>query len=249
MEEIFELIDDSIKVRPKPAVYISGGLDSTIVLHHLWAKCEEPIYTYTAKFGKDDDTTQARRVAEHYCTIHKEVEITDFIDQLPEILATFDRPRYNVWLYFLAKAAHEDGRKTVYVGEGADEHFGGYEHMDYLLGWANHIAYIVPAYVYTHKPFGIDVQMPIKDVDWEETQEYYDDDKWMLRETYQGIIPDFVTRAPKTPPTFTKWWKFWDRELKRHVPGYTPKSEDDVRLVLQYLVAKKWVEVIEKKIA
>ena len=248
MNNIREIISRQVVVRDNPAVYISGGIDSTIVLHHLRAKTTVPVYTYTAQFGEDDDTAQARRVAEYYGTIHKEVEIDGFIEKLPEILVSFDRPRYNVWLWFLAKAAQEDGRKTVYAGEGCDEHFGGYDHMNYLLGWANHIAYICPTYEYIHAAMGIRVEMPIKDVDWKESQKYFARNKQRLREAYRGIIPGFVVDAPKTPPNFTIWRKLWDRELSRYLPCYKPKNDADIRLALQYLVAGSWVKIVEKRI-
>ena len=35
MNKLIELISDSIESVENPAVYISGGLDSTIVLHHV----------------------------------------------------------------------------------------------------------------------------------------------------------------------------------------------------------------------
>ena len=55
-EEIVELINKAVIPYPKPAVFISGGLDSTIVLHHLSQKnTEEQIHTFTAYWEHKDD--------------------------------------------------------------------------------------------------------------------------------------------------------------------------------------------------
>ena len=75
-EEIVEMINKAIIPYPKPAVFLSGGLDSTILLHHLSQKAIEPIYTFTAYWGhKDDELEFARNVAERYGSIHHEIKI------------------------------------------------------------------------------------------------------------------------------------------------------------------------------
>ena len=245
---IYNMISDKVIVKSKPAIYLSGGLDSTIILHHLREKTTEDIYSYTAKFNSEfDECDDAKQVAEHYGTIHTEVEIDNLIDKLPEILKYFDRPRYNVWGYFLTKKVKEDGRLTVYGGEGGDEHFGGYE-CSYLEGWANQIAYISPTYLNIHDRIGVNLERPFLDLDWQDTFKYYaPSEKWMLRKEYALKIPDFVIGKKKTPPAFTNWIELWEKELHIYFPNYKPKNETDVKLAMQAIVAEKWRDAIDYK--
>ena len=55
MNKIIKILEEKVIAKSKPAVYISGGIDSTIVLHHLTQKSKEPLYTYTAKFKMNGD--------------------------------------------------------------------------------------------------------------------------------------------------------------------------------------------------
>lgn len=239
MHKLVDIIADTIPYSHNPAVYISGGVDSTVILHHVCEMAMGQVYTYTARFRvEEDQCEQAREVAKHYGTIHREVPITDFVLRMPEILKYFDRPRYNIWIWWLAEELHGDDRKLVFCGEGADEHFGGYPSRGYLEGWANHIAYIEPTYNYIHDHFGIKVIMPYDRLCWEDTFKYFKPNKQAFRDAYRGIILDKFLDRPKTPPAFKE---FWIQELKRLYPD----NQGDPYLALQILVAKAWVQVRE----
>jgi len=45
LREVVKMLKGRVYILPKPAVYISGGLDSTILLHHLKEKTKKEIYT------------------------------------------------------------------------------------------------------------------------------------------------------------------------------------------------------------
>ena len=112
LSKIVEMINNAVTFQYRPAVYISGGIDSTIILHHLCEKRDkdenlrDPIYTYSAKFGTDtDEIISAEMVARHYDTVHKVVNCSKLIEFLPKILKGSVHPRYNVWDWFLAKEA------------------------------------------------------------------------------------------------------------------------------------------------
>jgi asparagine synthetase B (glutamine-hydrolysing) len=107
---LVETIRSVVKPSAKPCVNISGGIDSAIVLHHLSEKSKEPITTYTVGFdGQDTEFEDALQLAKHYGTNHKEIHITKLLDTYPEILAFFPRPQFNLWPYWAAKQAKEDG--------------------------------------------------------------------------------------------------------------------------------------------
>jgi len=244
MNEIIRMVEEKIVPKHKPAVYISGGLDSTVLLHHLVEKVSGDVYTYTAKFGLEgDEDDDAQRVADHYKTVHKVVKFSNFVENLPQILVNFDRPRYNVWVYFLVKEARNDGRKTGYGADGADEHFGGYSNKTYLQAWADHIVYIRPIYEVTHRIFGLDLEFPYGDLDWEKTKKFHENpNKRLFREAYRGVIPDFVINKKKTPPPFADYWKLWNKELKQYFPDYVPKSVEDIKTILQSLATEAWLK-------
>ena len=114
-DELLQEIRASVKARPKPAILLSGGFDSALLLHHLKEKTREEIYTYTIGL-EEDDFENGTIVAEHYGTTHRNVEISDIIPTFTKLQAHLDRPRWNLWPYWGYEAAWEDGRETVYIG-------------------------------------------------------------------------------------------------------------------------------------
>jgi asparagine synthetase B (glutamine-hydrolysing) len=217
-------------------VYISGGIDSSVVLYHVTRKCCN-VRTYTAKFGvSNDETAKAKRVAEYFGTLHTEVLITieDITHSLPVIMELFDRPRYNIWPYFLARQAFYDEVKVVYIGEGSDEIFG-YPDRGYLEGWAGQLVYVRPTYDLIHEYFNITLKAPFTElhhhlISTTNTQSaplaYFDPpNKSYLRSYYKHLLPDWIVNAPTTPPAFTNY-----SEL-----GVTKQE-------LQLLAVKSWLE-------
>jgi len=236
-----------VEALPKPAVYIGGGIDSCIILHHLHEKTKEEIYSYTFGFeGEDNEFKVAREVADHYGTKHQEIIFKNLLAEYPEILKHFKRPRFNIWIYWLAKKAFEDKRQTVYVGEGGDEHFGGYwykKHMSYLETWTGLYHWILPTYRKVHSIFNLRLEVPFTNLDWRETYPYYDHEqhKRYLRIAYREILPDFVVERKKRPARHD-YRIFWEHELKHYFPLVNPHSDEEIRELLNILVTQMWVE-------
>lgn len=243
MNDIVDMIRGTTVCRPHPAVYISGGLDSTIVLYHL-VESGIDVFAYTARFGEDDEDCEAAKRVANWCgVVHKEVEIKNFIRALPRILSGFDRPRYNVWVSYLAGQAYIDGRSTVYAGEGSDEHFGGYANKDYLKAWADHLSFILPTYEQTCRKFGLNLHLPFTRLSSIRTRPYYcPPEKQRLRDAYHKILPDYVINRKKKPPEFSNYWKLWEREIKPYFPYYSPESVEDIKGVLQFLATEAWLK-------
>ena len=118
-----------------PGLFLSGGLDSTTVLHEMVKHVSDPalINTFTLCYtdsipGKDADRAMAAQMAKYYSTTHHEVSISsdDVWDALPDIALAFDQPFAGcISTWFLAREA----KKTVdcvLTGDGADELFGSY---------------------------------------------------------------------------------------------------------------------------
>jgi len=246
MANLVELIREKVISGPKPAVYISGGLDSTITLHHLREKYTGDIYTYHAEFGVDEDECdKARKIARHYGTIHKQIKIDKYLETLPEIMRFFEAPRYNVWPYWLARQAKADGRETIYIGEGSDELFGGYHDRDYLHGWSSQIEFVQYTYDQIHRHLGLTLRRPFYGIDWRAVLDYFSPpDKGQLRAIYKDVLgPDILNLATSQPPPMAQvYWRLWKSDISKHFPGNRPETTKDIKKLLQLLVTKIWVD-------
>ena len=137
------VMDNVVKdhlVSDKPVgVFLSGGMDSSIVLHHMCAHATGPVRTFTVRFDATKEEGAARfnadadlaaMTAKHYGTIHTEVLLTarDFMESYADTARALDQPNadhVSVAQFVLAKEAkkHVD---VILTGAGGDELFGGY---------------------------------------------------------------------------------------------------------------------------
>ncbi len=114
-------------------MFLSGGVDSAIVLAMMARLNAEPVRAYTAGFdvpGAADERAQAAIVAHAARARHETIEVTEAMvwAALPRIVATMDDPAADYAIipsWFLAQRARQDV-KVVLSGEGGDELFGGY---------------------------------------------------------------------------------------------------------------------------
>lgn len=119
-------------------VFLSGGIDSAILVGLLSQMRDEPPQTYTvALTGDDDELIPARAVVDRYRCRHREVVVTpeEFFSGMRELTRLRHLPAAypnDVLIYLLARRAAENV-KAVLTGEGADELFGGYTRILTLL--------------------------------------------------------------------------------------------------------------------
>ena len=114
-------------------MFLSGGIDSAVLLTQMARLNSAPVLAYTAGFaGTDvaDERPQAARLAKALGADHETVEITAAMmwQHLPEIVACMDDPAADFAIiptWFLARRAAQDV-KVVLSGEGGDELFAGY---------------------------------------------------------------------------------------------------------------------------
>lgn len=245
---LVETIRACVTPHPKPAVNISGGIDSAIVLHHLTEKSKEVIHTYTVAFsGQDNELAEGRELADHYGTCHHEVIIKDLLGRYGEILSFMDKPRFNLWPFYVAEQQAKDEIKNVYIGEGGDEHFGGYwykQPTSYPEQWTHFFAFVDPTYRQIYKHFNIGLHAPLhpSNLRFTVTYPYYDWDqeKRLVREAYRGILPDFVLNRRKLNGR-KDYWCIWNDELQKHFPLETPQSEEDIITLLNLFATKLWL--------
>ncbi len=134
--EATRLFTDSVRSRMLAdvpvGVFLSGGIDSTLVTSAATQASSQPVKTFTIGYdvGSFDETARARSVARRLGTDHHEVVLTqaEVGERAPALLADIDQPLADqalVSLHALSEFAHP--LVTVALGgEGADELFGGY---------------------------------------------------------------------------------------------------------------------------
>jgi asparagine synthase (glutamine-hydrolysing) len=111
-------------------LFLSGGLDSTALLHLMSRACDRP-RTFTVVFPESDfnEGEFAKRIAQHYGTDHHEIELTEsgLLSQMPDALSAMDQPTMDgVNSFVVSKAVSESGIKVALSGLGGDELFAGY---------------------------------------------------------------------------------------------------------------------------
>lgn len=128
-------------------VFLSGGIDSTIVAGLMAERSATPIQTFSIGFREAsyDESGYARIAAKAYGTDHHEriLSAEDCADELPRVVSGMDTPMADAscaptWL--LSGLAREN--VTVALGgDGSDELWAGYEHyIGYKIAqWYNRL--------------------------------------------------------------------------------------------------------------
>jgi len=133
-----ERLDESVRLRLRSdvevAVFLSGGLDSSIVTKLARDHVPGRLRTFSLRFadGDFDETSDQLAVSKWFgldntaITIGAAMIADNFADavwhaEVPQFRTAF------VPMYLLARRVHEEGIKVVLSGEGADEVFLGYD--------------------------------------------------------------------------------------------------------------------------
>ncbi|MDA8389463.1 MAG: asparagine synthase C-terminal domain-containing protein, partial [Gammaproteobacteria bacterium] len=114
--------------------YISGGLDSAMILAYLRRFQQGPISTFSLRFDRPefDEGGYQQKIVRRFGTDHTEVVIgpTDIADHFAAAVAHAELPFLRtapVPMMLLAAAVRKAGLKVVMTGEGADETLAGYD--------------------------------------------------------------------------------------------------------------------------
>lgn len=137
--------------------FLSGGLDSSLVVAAMRRVGHSDIQTFTATFpgSGDDEAAFARRVSTRYRTRHRERPVTasDCLATLPrwtELNDDLVADASSIPLLLVSDLAREAGSVVMLAGEGADELFGGYgAHHKFVL--LHRLAEQVPSALTRHR--------------------------------------------------------------------------------------------------
>jgi asparagine synthase (glutamine-hydrolysing) len=119
-------------------VFLSGGVDSTLVAALAARHSRHPIKTFTVGYdvGTVSETVPARAAARRLGANHHELVLArdDIARRVPRLLAALDQPLADQALVALHAVAELARREVTVVvgGEGADELFAGYPRYRWL---------------------------------------------------------------------------------------------------------------------
>ncbi|HRH94214.1 MAG TPA: asparagine synthase (glutamine-hydrolyzing), partial [Candidatus Peribacteria bacterium] len=155
--ELMDMVVAGHLVSDKPVgLFLSGGMDSSIVLHHMSNHAKKPVKTFTVRFEATADEDEARfnkdaevakLTAKHYGTDHREVVLTAALcrDIYADAARSLDQPNADsvAMAQFVLSREAKKHVDVVLSGAGGDELFGGYPR--YRIAQILHSVRHVPA--------------------------------------------------------------------------------------------------------
>jgi asparagine synthase (glutamine-hydrolysing) len=132
------------------AVFLSGGVDSSVMANLAQRVAESPIHTFTLAFEEQElnEGPIARRIAAAIGTQHHEVVLTEgrFVENLEAALDSLDQPTFDgLNAYYMSHAIRSAGFTVALSGTGGDELFAGYtsyRDLPVLQRWCQRAAWI-----------------------------------------------------------------------------------------------------------
>ncbi|GAB7028628.1 asparagine synthase (glutamine-hydrolyzing) [Streptomyces sp. NPDC021749] len=132
-----DTLRSSVEVRLRSdvevGVYLSGGLDSSIVAGLASDLSSHEVRTFSVEFEDRsfDESSSQQVVAQHFGTRHSAITIStaDIAEHFPAAVQHAETPVFRtafVPMYLLSRHVRDAGIKTILSGEGADEAFLGY---------------------------------------------------------------------------------------------------------------------------
>lgn len=112
--------------------FLSGGIDSSIVVAFMSRLSSKPVETFNISFdeGEFSEARYAKQIADTFNTAHHDIRLKpqDFLNELPNALKAIDHPSGDGPNTFVVSGATKGaGISMTLSGIGGDELFAGYE--------------------------------------------------------------------------------------------------------------------------
>jgi asparagine synthase (glutamine-hydrolysing) len=112
--------------------FLSGGIDSSIVVGLMSRTSSHPVNTFSITFQEQayDESPYSELIAKRFNTRHTAIQLSaeHFLKMVPEALMAMDHPSGDgPNTYVVSKATRDAGVKMALSGLGGDEVFAGYD--------------------------------------------------------------------------------------------------------------------------
>ena len=155
LSKLDNLFDESIKLRMIADVelgsFLSGGIDSSLILYYMQRNSSKPINTFTLGFKNAknyDETSDAKIMSDFFNTNHNEIIIEpQVLELLPKMVKHFGEPFASPTGLLIHELTNET-KKYVTValaGDGGDEVFGGYPKYQ-ALQFSEKLGFVSPPF-------------------------------------------------------------------------------------------------------
>jgi asparagine synthase (glutamine-hydrolysing) len=141
-EEAWSLLLDSTRLRLRSdvptGVFLSGGLDSSLVTAAATQVCDTPVQTFTIGVPGStmDETVYAQHISDAFSTSHHVLQIErPSLDLLDDLAPFIDEPiaDSSILPSFMISRLTRQHVTVALGGDGGDELFGGYQHYQNIL--------------------------------------------------------------------------------------------------------------------
>jgi len=160
-EEVNRLVHESVALRMisdvPVGIFLSGGLDSSIVTGVMSQKTQLPIETFSVGFQEQELNELAfTRISQRYfnCVRNEVIMKASSFERLDELINCFGQPHADSSALATMLLAQEAKKKitVALVGEGADELFGGYKrYLYYRFGAGLKYFKLLPNGMFMHR--------------------------------------------------------------------------------------------------
>lgn len=186
LDRVDRLLHESVGIRMEAdvplGVFLSGGIDSSLVAALMQRQSARPVRTFSIGFadGHVDESAHADRVARHLGTEHTAFRVTaedalEVVEQLPDI---YDEPfadSSQIPTFLVAKLARSEVTVAL-TGDGGDEVFAGYDRYRWIRRVAGTLG-LIPA------PLRIGFARAIRAADVRRLERWYQATaQWLPRE-------------------------------------------------------------------